>query len=324
LLVGALFSTCSTSEEPPEIASAAEAQAQEDGPADEAMPAQKAEPSGASETSDKKDAGEQEGDPSVIAKANQASLDRFHVAPEQEMKDCKELVGNQGRGTPRQASDFWKAARTKLVQGDTEAAHEFMCRSALIDPSGGAAEGLVGFYLGRRSLTNAENWVKRVLAADPDRRTAKELQSDIRNQQGNPEEALTLLLETLKLTEGDRRKRQLVSRKFFADALASERSGDWPRAERLLRRAVILDEDNFDAATELAEVFLREALPKAATLWAEFILSRDKAHSGAHMVLGDIARLAKDYPKAREHYKQVQPGTSGAGRAEGYLQDMPM
>ena len=251
-------------------------------------------------------------------------LDRFRVAPDSQATDCRELVGEEATQRPlSQAAGYWKAARTKLMQGDVEQAHEMMCRAALIDPGGPAAEGLAGFYLGRRSLDNAESWVKRVLAANPESRSGQELLSDIRNQQGRPDDALSILLGTMNLATSDVIKREIVSRKFRADAALAVRSGDLPRAERLLRRSVVLDPKNEDAVIDLVDIFLRLELPAAAQAWGQHLLSLDASSPVAHLILGDVARLGRDYATAREHYAKVTAGSRGAARAEGYLQDMP-
>ncbi len=263
-------------------------------------------------------------DSRVVNEAQEAQLGRWRVAADAQLPDCRDLLG---KDVPQEAASralgYWEAARSKLVQGDVKQAHRLMCRSALIDPSGPAAEGLVSFYLGRRSIDNAEKWVKRVLAGDPDRRSALELLADIQNQKGKPKKSLSTLLGTLKLSEDNTHKRELVARKFRLDANRALRSGDLPRAERLLRRAVLLDPDSPKALQGLAEVLLKGGLAEAAELWARKLLERHPDHPGAHMVLGDIARLAEDYSAARKHYKKVAPGSPGAARAEGHLQDMP-
>lgn len=161
-----------------------------------------------------------------------------------------------------------------------------------------------------------------MLAIDPGRRTALELQSDVKNQQGLVEEAKRILLATLRLEATDDVRLAAVSRKFGAEADLAIKSGDYPLAERLLRRAVVLSPENDQATLRLAEVFLRAGLRDAAKLWAEVLLAGPSRHAEAQLVLGDVARLNGDTQAARRHYEQVPADSAQAARAQNQLKTL--
>lgn len=258
------------------------------------------------------------------AETANSSYDRWYVARDAELSDCKALVGTAVANEPvDQASSYWGLARSALMRGDVKEAHQYMCRGALIDEGGSAALGVAEYYLSRRSLANAELWVKNVLKAQPGNRKAQELLSDIHNQRGDLDEARRVLLSTLKLSGDESDKLALVSRKFVADGQAALRSGDKPRAERTLRRAALLNPQNVQAAEQLAELFLGLGLREAARLWAEHASGLDKASGTAHMVLGDVARHEKDFAAARKHYGAVPDGHEDAAAARAHLSEMP-
>lgn len=249
-------------------------------------------------------------------------LDRFRVADDAPARSCDEVLGVAPSAVTGDASAYWKVARQALMQGNVERAHEMMCRAVAREPASPAAEGLAAFYLGKRATGLAERYVQGVLAIDPGRRTALELQSDVKNQQGLVEEAKRILLATLRLEATDDVRLAAVSRKFGAEADLAIKSGDYPLAERLLRRAVVLSPENDQATLRLAEVFLRAGLRDAAKLWAEVLLAGPSRHAEAQLVLGDVARLNGDTQAARRHYEQVPADSAQAARAQNQLKTL--
>jgi Tfp pilus assembly protein PilF len=254
----------------------------------------------------------------------QPRFDRFLVSADVAVLTCEDLIG-KAPSSPGgwDASRYWKTARQALMQGNVDKAHEMMCRAVAKDPASPAAEGLASFYLARRGVGAADRYVRGVLTVDAERRTALELDSDVKNQQGKPEEALAILLRTARLDAGDAARRAVVSRKFSAEAELALKSGDLPLAERLLRRAVILSPQNDQATLRLAELFLRMGLRAPAKLWAEMLLQGPTKHPEAHMVLGDVARLDGDAQSARQHYAEVTPESGLSARAQAQLETLP-
>jgi Tfp pilus assembly protein PilF len=252
-----------------------------------------------------------------------SSLDRFRVAEDAPARSCDDVLGDVTGPVTGDASSYWKMARQALMQGNVDRAHELMCRAVAREPASPAAEGLVAFYLGRRATGQAERYVQGILGVDAERRTALELQSDVKNQQGHVDEALRILLQTLKLEPSDDVRRGAVSRKLSAEADLAIKSGDFPLAERLLRRAVVLSPANDQATLRLAEVFLRAGLRDAARLWAEVLLAGPSRHAEAHMILGDVARQSGDGATARRHYEQVGADSGQYTRAQNQLKALP-
>ena len=262
--------------------------------------------------------------PAPAAAVPQPQLNRFLASADQPVTTCEDLIG-AAPSSPGgwDASTYWKTARQALMQGNVDKAHEMMCRAVAKEPASPAAEGLASFYLARRGVGAADRYVRGVLAVDAERRTALELQSDVKNQQGKPDEALAILLRTARLDAGDTARRAVISRKFSAEAELAFKSGDLPLAERLLRRAVILSPQNDQATLRLAELFLRMGLRGPAKLWAEVLLQGPTKHAEAHMVLGDVARLDGDTQAARQHYAEVTPESGLSGRAQAQLKTLP-
>lgn len=203
--------------------------------------------------------------PGLGEKAATAALERVRPNEDLPWPSCEEVVLRDDAATAAwDATAFWKGARRALVQGNVETAHELMCRAVTKDPAGAAAEALVGFYLGRHAVARADRVLSGILAVDGARRTVRELESDVLNQKGEQEEALRVLLGTLRLEPGDAAKRGAVSRKFTAEAALALKSGDLPLAERLLRRAVLLQPTNDAATRRLGEVLLKSGSLEAA------------------------------------------------------------
>jgi tetratricopeptide (TPR) repeat protein len=192
--------------------------------------------------------------------------------------------------------------------GKTEEAIESMCLSGLYHPAGPAAEGLAEYFLGQRSLKEAERWVNLALKADPEKRTAKELLGDVENQKGNTKKAREILLDTLLLTGDEIQKMQMTARKLAHDASLARRGGDLPRAERELRRAALLAPENAVIAADLGDILLRRGESDAAIAWANQALKVDPNYSVA-MLLGGRANSAKgDKTEARRFYEMVPIG----------------
>lgn len=209
------------------------------------------------------------------------------------------------------------------MAGDVVAAEAELCRSVLAAPTGPGAEALAEFYLGRRAVTLAKLTLEPPLAASPERRKAVELMADVRAYEGAPDAARKLLLSTLGLTGDETRVLGAVARKIAGEAEQATRGGDLPRAERLLRRAVLLAPDDVNATLALASVYARSGLPQAAEAWAERVLGLSPGHGGALVILGDLARVRGDFDEARRQYERVPEGDPARARAVEQLRRLP-
>lgn len=249
-------------------------------------------------------------------------LDRFRVARDVALRPCAELTPGVALGDPAGGAAFHRA-RKALMAGDVVAAEAELCRSVLAAPTGPGAEALAEFYLGRRAVTLAKLTLEPPLAASPERRKAVELMADVRAYEGAPDAARKLLLSTLGLTGDETRVLGAVARKIAGEAEQATRGGDLPRAERLLRRAVLLAPDDVNATLALASVYARSGLPQAAEAWAERVLGLSPGHGGALVILGDLARVRGDFDEARRQYERVPEGDPARARAVEQLRRLP-
>lgn len=234
------------------------------------------------------------------------------------LPSCEERLGP---ATPKSADaaravGYWKNARRLLMVGNTEEAIESMCLAGLLDSSGPASEGLAEYYLGQRSLEQAERWIRESLEADPERRKSQELLSDIENQKGNVEEARKIILRTMRVSADETKKMELTARKLRQDARLARKGGDLPRAERELRRAALLSPKDAEIAAELGDVLLRRQAPTAAARWAAHALELDPNYSEAMILSGRIAEVQGKRDKARTFYEMVPTGDTLHGEAQ--------
>jgi tetratricopeptide (TPR) repeat protein len=195
--------------------------------------------------------------------------------------------------------------------GERDTAHQLMCQAAFIDPSGPASVGLAGFYLANRSLKNAEEWALYGLEQRPAfPRKSQELLGDILVQMGKVNEAREIWLKTMNLNKDDHGKLRSVARTLTASAVKARRGGDFPLAERLLRRAVTFDDTNAAAAAGLALALYKNDQPGLAKRWAQRALSLDANSGEGLFVLGELALLSGDKSEARRNFSQIPQGTA--------------
>jgi tetratricopeptide (TPR) repeat protein len=217
----------------------------------------------------------------------------FRVENPAEAESCETILGK----TPEQfasepgwrAAHNWKLARKNLVAGNNEVAVELMCKAAFIDPRGSAVSGLVRFHLGNRALTRALALAERgVEVSNGKNRVARELMGDVYNQMGELEKARNIWLETMNLSVDDTDRLKAVVRNLAKQATKARRGGDYPLAERLLRRAASFEQDDAEVAASLAFVLQKNDQPALAKIWADHALELDSASKEAKSVLEQL------------------------------------
>lgn len=235
---------------------------------------------------------------------------RWIVESDNSLTSCEERLGASApKGQdPVRSSGYWKSARRHLMLGNADEALESMCLAGLFNPAGPASEGLAEYYLGQRSLKEAERWIKESLNADPERRKSKELLGDIENQKGNVKGAKDILLATMQLSGDETRKMEFIASKLQRDALLARKGGDLPRAERELRRAALLAPGSAEIAAELGDILLRREAPGAAALWAAHALQLDPNYATAMLLSGRVAEAQGKRDEARDFYEMVPLG----------------
>ncbi len=251
----------------------------------------------------------------------------YRITLGKEMQSCEELLKqplSYYASKPRwEGQAIWKRARRQLVLGEKETAHQLMCQAAYIDRAGPASVGLASFYLAHRSVKHAKEWALYGIEQRKDYpRKSQELLGDALSQLGKVEEARDVWLETLKLNLDNNTKLRAVARTLTSSAGKARRGGDYPLAERLLRRATVFDDKNVRAAAELAVALLKNGQPELAERWAKRALSLDETSSSAHFVLGELAFSSGDHGAAKEHLSRVHSKSAYAKEAESRLGEL--
>lgn len=238
------------------------------------------------------------------------SGDLWAIAPDSERPNCEEVVGNKRPSGESQtnAQSYLRQARKLLMTGNTNEALQLMCLSGLSDDTGLAAESLAEYYLGQRSLMEAQRWVEASLKADPQRRKSQELLADVESQKGNWEESRRILLKTMRLTGSETATLGAIGRKLVADARQAFKGGDVSRAERELRRAAVLVPESGGIALELANLLSERKMNEAALLWSERAYVLDPTLSAALVVSGRLAADLGKIDTAKNYFQRVPPG----------------
>ncbi len=206
--------------------------------------------------------------------ATSSPLFRVPAAAE---KRCEDLAGEMRvpstiqspAQVARLANQHFRAAQKALVGGQNEEAHAAMCRAALLDPAGAGTLLLVQFVLSRRDYEQALFWMKQVRDARPGELDVEELWGDVLHQAGREDEALQVWLTALSMQPDEVGKRTAVARRWASHAERSLSGGDYPRAERALRRAISFDPKLALVARQLSTVFARQGLDELSARWHE-------------------------------------------------------
>lgn len=197
------------------------------------------------------------------------------AVPPQRQSSCRELVGDFSAPPSvtseaqlgRLSNQYFRAAQKALVGGQNEKAHADLCRAALLHPAGQGTLLLVQFVLSRRDYEQAMDWMKQVRDARPGELEVEELWGDVLHQAGRQDEALRVWLAALSMNSEETAKRSAVARRWIAHSERSLAGGDYPRAERALRRAHSFDPNSALSARYLSTVFERQGHADAAKRW---------------------------------------------------------
>jgi tetratricopeptide (TPR) repeat protein len=162
-----------------------------------------------------------------------------------------------------------KTARRELVRGNLELAHAALCR-ALRDP---AADSNVWFDLAnvlllRRDGAAAVPWFTKVLELDPKDRRVRAVLGDALLQAGRIEEARAAWLQAAGFQSQDAAAIVKLAAGYFAMAEQNAKRSDLPTAERLYRRAIVLDPNHARARGRLADVLEKLGFTESAERWS--------------------------------------------------------
>jgi tetratricopeptide (TPR) repeat protein len=250
-----------------------------------------------------------------------ALLERYLKVREVTPKTCSELVPSPKQGVRDPAAEGsvpWQAARKAIVRGDLVLAQTNMCEASFINPASPALEALALLYVTQGSPSEALLWLDKADIVRPGVRDTLDLRGTALSQLGQIEKARQIWLRALNIKDADEGRRAGVAEEDVAVARQHLKQGDLPRAERRLRRAVVLSPKSSIAMAALAEVFVKKAeLPSAQGL-AENAIVAEPFFPDAYVVLADIARVQGNTDKAREHLAralQIRPDFWAAKKA---------
>lgn len=238
---------------------------------------------------------------------------------------CEDLVPNPppiGRDPAAQASPSWNAARKAIVKGDLVAAKTGMCEAALINTSSPALEALALLYVTEDAPTEALIWLDKAEAVRPGVRETLDLRAVALTQLGRIDEAREVWFRALHLTADETGRRQGNAIEDINVGKQHLKRGDIPRAERLLRRALVLAPDHPLALSTMAEVLLKKKEYRKAAFLAETAIARESYLPDAYVTLAEIAQAEGDIPRARKELERALKVRPDLWAAKKLLQDL--
>jgi tetratricopeptide (TPR) repeat protein len=182
-----------------------------------------------------------------------------------------------------------KQGYDSLLRGDLDAARKAFCYSTRHDaPSVLALTGLVRTQLQLGDPESALYSVARLVERHPDASEAHNLLGDVLIRLGRLEDAREAWASAAGLARLSIPIAEALRRKSLAEADAAIAAAAYPRAERMLLRAIAFRPDDTEAVADLVLVLRREGKTGAAKRW-----------------LGYARRLDAMHPApAREHYQR--------------------
>lgn len=234
--------------------------------------------------------------------AGRGALARALTVNTSKVQTCTDLVPTPptiGPDPAAQASPPWNAARKAIVKGDLVAAKAGMCEAALINPTSPALEALALLFVTEDAPNEALTWLDKAEAVRPGTRETLDLRAVALTQLGRLDEARDVWFRALNLTAEDTGRRQGNAVEDINVGKQHLKRGDLPRAERLLRRAVVLAPENSVGLATLAEVLARKKAYDQATILADAAIAQEAYLPDAYVTLAEIARAQGNVEKAR-------------------------
>jgi tetratricopeptide (TPR) repeat protein/DNA-binding response OmpR family regulator len=217
-------------------------------------------------------------------------------------------------------ADELRNARRDLVRGDLDAAHRSYCRAVALDAeSAQAMTGLARLLLMRRDARPAVFWARRAAQKNPGDGNIQSVLGDALALAGDDAGARKAWLAGAGITSpADPGVRGLARRDLRFAIRAFDRR-DYAKAERLFRRAVVLEPNDADAALRLARTLLVLGENKQAVAWARRATSLAPRSSKAHLVHGDALAAVGDTKTAAAEWRLAQKFDPGSADASSRL-----
>jgi tetratricopeptide (TPR) repeat protein len=221
---------------------------------------------------------------------------------------CEQIVGPSwsllGGDQPGRAMAELQLGRRALMLGKIDDAQISFCRSATLDPTRPEAfQSLVRLLLLRRDPAQAREWAERAAKQHPDNQDVQGLYGDALARAGDVDRARSIWLESGRLEASDTAGARTMAITLVRGGDRSVRGADFAQADRLYRRAVLLDPLNGTAAAGLARVLLVQGETNAALQWARRAVAIEPRDAALHLMLGDVLEKTGDLSAARTEWK---------------------
>jgi Tfp pilus assembly protein PilF len=184
---------------------------------------------------------------------------------------CQGLLGDAPvkRQNAKAALRETLLAKRQLVLGNVPIAHAAYCNALVLDRSNADRHlNLARLYLVRRDWEKAAQYGQSALELDPKNRNALGVVGDAWAALHKTDEARTAMLAAERKPQASPPELRLIARRNVALAARVARLNDFLLAERLYRRALLIEPENADATKGIAACLLKAGDFRAAEAWA--------------------------------------------------------
>jgi len=223
---------------------------------------------------------------------------------------CEEMVGPSwsllSSDQPTRAMAEIRLGRRALMIGRVDDAQISFCRAAVLDPTRpDAFLSLVRVLLQKRDAAQAQQWAERAAKQHPDNIDVQGLYGDALARAGDADRARSIWLEMAKIDPSDGAQVRGMAYTYVHLADRAVKGADHAQADRLYRRAVLLDPLNATAASGLARVLLVMNETQAALQWAKRAVTLEPRDAELHVMLGDVQEKLGDLPAAHAEWRSA-------------------
>lgn len=239
--------------------------------------------------------------------------------PSKTAPSCEALLGNAlpNGSNAGAAYEQLKLGRRELVKGDLKASHTAYCRAHHWDEQ----NVTILIELSRVVLMHgdgpaAAEWARRAERLNPESTSVQAALGDALARAGDVAAARRALLAAASAEPGPNALVDLARAEVEAAKGARGRR-DFRSAERLFRRAAVLDPNNVEAAVGLANALLALELHPQALVWAERAHALAPADVEAELAFGDALARSGRPDEARVAWQralELAPGDRRAAR----------
>ena len=147
-----------------------------------------------------------------------------------------------GGDQPGRAISEMGLGRRALMLGKLDDAQLSFCRAAVLDPTRPEAfQALVRVLLLRRDATQAREWAERAAKQHPESQEVQSLFGDALARAGDVDRARSIWLDGAKIDPSDAASVRGMAYTYVHGAERAVKGADYAQADRLYRRAVLLD-----------------------------------------------------------------------------------